>query len=379
MPNIDTYIEQFGNIPFSEMPFNDADNLALNNIFYMPIEKVAPSEFEEKPKTLGHYAQAFYAMHNYKHVPAGLVLPKIICRRLVKMSSCRRFAAIKVTAVQNTIDTENTVQFAAATFILPNKMNLILYRGTDDSVCGWVEDFDLLIKGKTGSHDLAINYLENAAKSLKGDFIVAGHSKGGHMALYASLSCSDETRKRIKRVYNNDGPGFADGTLLTGDEYKELLPKYRHFVPDSSTFGIMMHHDNDFKIVKSSFPLLGLVQHDLGTWQLDGAMPVLRDELSLMGKIQDVAFEKVINEAGIENFTGFRNILNNTFEATGADCLLQFGKTIATSVPKMICGFRKQDATDKKQFWNSTFSIIKNVTKTSIEAIKGELVYPVVH
>ncbi len=377
MPNIDTYIEQFGNIPFSELPFNDADNLALNNIFYMPIEKVAPAEFENKPKTLGHYAQAFYALHDYKYVPAGLVLPKIICRRLVKMSSCRRFAAIKITGVQNFIDEESTVQFAAATFILPNKTNVVLYRGTDDTVCGWLEDFDILIKGKTGSHDLAVQYIEKATAALNGDFMVGGHSKGGHMALYAALSCSDETRQRIKRIYNNDGPGFADGSILESDTYDKILPYYRHFVPDASAFGLMMNHDNDFKVVKSSVPFLGLVQHDISTWQIDGAMPVIKNELSTVGKVQDVAFAKVIEETSIEKFKGFRDVLGNTFAAADCDCLLKFGKTIVTSVPKMVSGFRRQDTDDKKKFWSTTFSIVKNVAKTGFEAAKGDLVYPI--
>lgn len=376
MPNIDTYIENFGNVPFSELPFNDADNLVLNNIFYLPIEKVAPATFETKPKTLGHYAQAFYALHDYKYVPAGLVLPKVICRRLVKMSSCRRFAAIKLTGVQHFLDTENTVQFAAATFILPDKTNVVLFRGTDDTVCGWLEDFDLLIKGRTGSHALCVEYLEDAVAALNGNFFVGGHSKGGHMALYAALCCSDETRKHITRVYNNDGPGFADEEILQGNEYAEILPFYRHFVPDASAFGLMMNHDYDFKVVKSAVPFLGLVQHDIGTWQIDGAMPVLKDDLSVVGKVQDIAFAKVIDDAGVENFKGFRDVLGNTFAAADADCLLKFGRTIVTSVPRMIGGFRRQDPAEKKKFWNTTFSIIKNVAKTGVDAAKGTLVYP---
>lgn len=372
MPNIDNYIENFGNIPFSEMPFNDADNFVLNNIFYMPLEKVVPTEFESYPKTLGYYAQAFYALHDYKMVPAGLVLPKIICRRLVKMSSCRRFAAVKVTGIRSVYDKDRTVQFAAATFILPNKTNVIIFRGTDDTVCGWIEDFDLLALGKTGSHDLTVQYIEDAAKALSGDIMLTGHSKGGHLSLYAALCCSKETRKRIKRVYNNDGPGFADDSLLKGEQYQEILPHYRHFVPDSSAFGIMLKHDYDYKVVKSSIPLLGLIQHDIGTWQIDGAMPVLRDDLTVIGKLQDEAFARVIEEADTQTVAAFRNVLNNCFAVTGNDTLLSFAKNIVPAVPKMVGGYFNQTEQDKHGFWKATGIILKNLAKSGAHAVRGD-------
>ncbi len=378
MANISTYIENFGNIPFSELPYTDGDDFSLNNIFYMPLEKVAPSEFEKKPKTLGHYAQAFYAMNNYKMVSAGLVLPKHICRRLVKMSYSRRFAAIKLTGVRSVLDNENTVQFAAATFILPNKVNVLAFRGTDDTILGWIEDFDLLLKGKTGSHDLAVQYLEEAAANLEGDIFVTGHSKGGHLALYAALHCSEETRKRIKRVYNNDGPGFADDAYLYSDEYKEIRPVYRHFIPDSSLFGLMLKHDNDFKVVKSSVPFLGLVQHDICTWQLDGALPVLTDDITAVGKVQGEAFANTIEQATHEDINGFRTILNDTFMATGTENLSGFAKNIVTSVPKMIVNYFDHDKDTRKHFWNATTTILVNFGKSAVSAAKGEIVYPVI-
>ncbi|MBQ3086661.1 MAG: DUF2974 domain-containing protein [Clostridia bacterium] len=376
MSNITTYIEQFGNIPFAELPYTDADDFSLNNIFYMPLEKVAPSVFESKPKTLGHYAQAFYALHDYKMVPAGLVLPKHICRRLVKMSSSRRFAAIKLTGVRSILDKDNTVQFAAATFILPNKTNIIMFRGTDDTICGWIEDFDLLLKGKTGSHDLTVQYLEEAAKALEGDIYVTGHSKGGHLALYAALMCSPETRKRIKRVYNNDGPGFNDSALIESEAYREILPCYRHYIPDSSMFGLMLKHDYDYKVVKSFVPLLGLVQHDISTWQLDGAIPVTVNDVTKVGKMQDVAFARVIEEATPENVNGFRTILNDCFEATGTQTLTGFVKNIVPAVPKMIRGYFDHDKETRSNFWQATLLILGNLAKAGLETVKGELEFP---
>ena len=376
MANITTYIEEFGNVPFSELPFTDADNFALNGIFYLPIEKVAPWEFEETPKTLGHYAQAFYALHNYKMVPAGLVLPKVICRRLVMMSSCRRFAAIKLTGVQHVLDKENTVQFAAATFILPNKTNVILFRGTDDTFCGWIEDFDLLAKGHTGTHKLAVDYIEEAASKLEGDIYVGGHSKGGHVALYAALACSDETRKRIKRVYNNDGPGFKEPDMVQSDEYREILPGYRHYVPDSSLFGMMLYHDRDYKVVKSSVPLIGMIQHDIGTWQLDGAIPVVKDELSIVGKIQDVAFAKILDDVEEEYVQAFRDVFNNCLEATGTETLTAFVKHIVPSVPKIFGRYYKHDKPTRKNFWKATTIILTDIAKTAVDAVKGDMVFP---
>ena len=52
----------------------------------------------------------------------------------------------------------------------------------------------------------AANYLNNIAKKYKNKIIVGGHSKGGNLAIYASVFCKDKYKKRIIKVYNNDGP-----------------------------------------------------------------------------------------------------------------------------------------------------------------------------
>ena len=115
----------------------------------------------------------------------------------------------------------------------------------------------------------SLSYLREAAERFEGDIVLCGHSKGGHNAVYAALHADEAIRERIVAVYNNDGPGFSDDSYLHSDAYKTLLKKYHHFVPQSSFFGMMLHHDNDYQVVKSSMPL-GALQHDLLTWQFEG-------------------------------------------------------------------------------------------------------------
>ena len=65
-----------------------------------------------------------------------------------------------------------------------------------------------------------------------------------------------------------------------------MLPKYRHFVPQSSFIGMMLAHDNDYELIQSN-QILGPLQHDLNSWQFSGKKLVRAEELTDMGKMND--------------------------------------------------------------------------------------------
>ena len=50
MPGTNEYVKQFGNISFTERPFGDADNIALCEVFYMPLERVVSESFDDEPR-----------------------------------------------------------------------------------------------------------------------------------------------------------------------------------------------------------------------------------------------------------------------------------------------------------------------------------------
>ncbi len=335
MAGLKQYVKDFGDISFEKLPFGDADSFVLCNAFYAPLEIVVSDEFEAQPVSLSTAALDYYAACSYKYKTVGLILPPNISKLLVSFADKPRYGKCRVTAARAVLDYERKIQFAACTIILPTGENVIVFRGTDDTFAGWLEDVEILKEGSIPSFQLASEYLKEAAEHLTGDFIIIGHSKGGIVALSAALGADDETFDRIKAVYNNEGPGFADYSKFSTPRYRALLPKYRHIVPHASFIGMLLAHDDDFNVVKSS-KHIGLVQHDITTWQIIGTQPVYIDELTDQGKIYKLWFERVLTGLSKEQVETIYDLLCSATTATGMEGLLPFVKNFLVANSRII-------------------------------------------
>lgn len=325
------YIKKYGDTDFAELPFNDVDNIALCEILYMPFEKVVSDSFKEEPVQFSEACQKLFEYNGCRHVAPGLILMKKISVKMMAMSKTKRFSSMKVVGCKCAFDVEPPLQFGAMTFLLPDGTAVVVFRGTDDSLIGWKEDLALYTRKGIPSHDLAVEYLENVAKHFDGDIIVCGHSKGGNVALYSAVKCSEETRKRIIRLYNNDGPGFVTDDLTKCAQYRELLPNYRHFVPSNSFIGMFLMHDNDFKAVKCKH-LLGFIQHDLSAWKTKGTEILFKDDISGFAKITDEFLKEMIYRVNDDQGQLIDSWFGNVIAGTGQDGLINISRHLVTSV-----------------------------------------------
>ena len=100
-----------------------------------------------------------------------------------------RYANVRLGAVVEHINQGEQTQFAAATFQLPDghkrrkptyKGTLVIsFRGTDDSLIGWKEDFNMAFQYPVPAQRSASAYLDMVARLWEGPIILVGHSKGG--------------------------------------------------------------------------------------------------------------------------------------------------------------------------------------------------------
>ena len=292
MSNVRDYVKNYGHISFSEKPFCDEDNVALNMSFYMPIHLAVSPSFDDEPIPFPEACKKLFELRGNKHKPVGLVLVKEISMLLMEMAETKRYGEMKVVACTDVFEMNPAVQFNAATYLLPTGETVVLFKGTDDTLVGWEEDLNILTEGSVPSDNMAVEYLKEAAAKFDGDLIVCGHSKGGYVAQYAAMHSPKEIRDRIKYLYNDDGPGLASYDYYHDGAYQELLPRYRHFVPTSSFIGMMLAHDDDFIAVKSS-KITGAMQHDLLTWKFDGDKLVTAKDISKKSKISDLTFNNL--------------------------------------------------------------------------------------
>lgn len=349
MANVMDYIKKYGDISFCDMPFGEADNVALCGMYYMPFDKVVSDSFDDEPVDYKTASDEIFELRGRKHTPVGLVLLKNISEQMVLMSKYKRFQEMKVVAAVRVYEKAPAVQFEAATFLLPDGKIVVLFKGTDDTLTGWKEDFDILTKKGIPSNRLSIEYLEKAAKNFDGNIIVCGHSKGGFIAQYAALYSSKEVRDRIEVVYNDDGPGFWDYSYLESETYAEMLPKYRHFVPQSSFIGMMLAHDNDYEIIKSN-QILGPLQHDLNSWQFSGKKLVRAEELTDMGKMNDGVLRDLVGGLDDENEKVLDTVLDKVLSGINQNGLLDVKKNFVPALKGGVEAWRSLDRDTQKKF-----------------------------
>lgn len=363
------FIRKYGDKTFNELPFCDIDNLALCEIFYMPFEKVISDHFNREPVLFSDACNKVFAYNGYKHIAPALILPKKISTKMMEMARCKRYQDLKIVACQSAFGTEPALQFAAMTLILPDNTLAVIYRGTDDTLAGWKEDFDIYLRKGIPSQKLGVNYLNNIAKQYEGEIIVCGHSKGGHVSLYSALHCDNEVRKRIIAVYNNDGPGFENFDFIKSAEYREILPKYKHFIPSNSFIGMILAHDDDYKIVKNT-RFLGMLQHDASTWKVKETEFSIKDDRFALSKITDLSLMDMLLTVNDSESAAFDRILTALVEGTGQISLTNFAKNVVSSVKGARKAWNEIDEATKNEFHDTfagTTKVIADAVKTVVE------------
>lgn len=317
MPNITDYIDWRGDILFSELPLNEVDNLILSSICYVDFEDIVSPSFN-KPILLRTAARKYLLRHRGEKAYLGAIVPPQIVTLMAKAAKSKRFGSIRVCGYINHINDESQTQFSAITYLLDEKNICIAYRGTDDSIIGWKENFNMSFMHPVPAQREAVSYLEDAANERMGNVYVVGHSKGGNLAAYAVTKCKAAVLERIVSAYNNDGPGF-NTEFIESEEYKAAKAKIRTIIPESSVVGMLLEHEESYEVIKSSES--GLMQHDPLSWELMGGSFIHLDTVSEESKFIDRTIKEWLSEMSAEDREVFVDNLFNALSSTSAKTL----------------------------------------------------------
>jgi hypothetical protein len=295
--NIFDYIAWRGDLTFNNLPFNPVDNIILTRLSYFPLDGMVPEPGEKKSISVA--AAAWVFARAYKKNP-GRFEPLFGSRDdpefLRLLGSQARYRDLGLTAYVNQIDPGAEKQFAALTILTGGRGAFVAFRGTDNTLVGWKENFNMSFNSEVPSQGEAVCYLEKIARTVRGPLMVGGHSKGGNLAVYAASFCRKKIRKRITGVYCNDAPGFSS-RVLNSEGYRAVRDRINSFVPESSMVGMLFENDVRCTVVKSVNS--GLLQHDVYSWK------VVRDDIVRAGKLSNGSrfFKKTITEwlDGLDN------------------------------------------------------------------------------
>ena len=262
MANILDYLKWRGDLPFSRDPFNDVDALVFSRLSYIPFDGVVSEHFQTE-------IPLFLAIHKLFRTPnlsERLLVPQD--RELLSLLlRSERFREARLCGYRNKWDLEDQKQFAALVYTFLDDQRFLCFRGTDNTLVGWKEDFNMSFMTPVPSQVEAVRYTNEAAKELTGSLRLGGHSKGGNLAVFAASFCEREIQKRIEVIYDNDGPGLDSCTFLRSG-YQAIQGRIHAFVPQSSVIGMLLEHEESYTIVRSSQK--GLMQHDLYSWEIEG-------------------------------------------------------------------------------------------------------------
>lgn len=315
------YVGWRGDLTFEQVPPNEVDNLIFSLLSYIEFKELVPSGHSDAPVSLQAVANAYFARYpNLRKANIGLIIPKEIVKLFKAVKETRRFRNVGMRAYVNEIDVEREMQFSAITFLLGKAGNVVAYRGTDDTLVGWKENFNMSFLPEVPSQVRAAQYLNEVAAQSKGRLYVTGHSKGGNLAVFAGVRCDQTVKERVVGIWNNDGPGFGSG-MLTSADYLDMKPRIHTFLPKSSLVGILLEHDEDYTVVSSK--QVGLWQHDGMSWNVMGGKFVYLRSIGEDSKHSDRTLNAWIREMTPEQREQFSEALYKILSSDHATTLTE--------------------------------------------------------
>ncbi len=273
MANLLDYLDWRGDLTFVQAPFNEVDSLLLCCLSYIHFDGIVPAPGRGEiplPAVVSRFL-AQEAGRRVARAPDDTLL-------LQKAALSRRFRAARLAAYVSDFDSARQKQFCAVTFLLPDDTACLVFRGTDDTLVGWKEDFNMSFLSVVPAQQDALAYFTALAHAYPARLLrTAGHSKGGNLAIFAAARCGLQ-QGRILGVYNNDGPGFQP-EMLQSTGYHAIQTRIRTFVPQSSLIGMLLEHTEQYQVVHSNQK--GILQHDPYSWEICGSAFVPEPAITL--------------------------------------------------------------------------------------------------
>lgn len=315
MSDIRDYLDWRGDLSFDAAPFCEVDNLVLCKLVSLNYTGIIP---EEGSVPIAEAARAYFEANGDEDKRLGVLSAMGTVPLLKKMVASVRYGDAVLSDYINYIDESSETQFSALTISIGDGTRFISFRGTDDTIVAWKEDFNIGSFDVVPAQAYAETYLSRAAWRFDGQFRVGGHSKGGNLAVYAAMKNPPELQDRIIEIFNNDGPGFRE-SVRGNPEYQRIQPRLRTLVPQYSLVGMLLSHDDDFEIVESCER--GISAHNGFTWQVLGTKFVRCESFALRSRIFEGAFRAVEENTDLQQRREFTDAFFDALSSTGAETL----------------------------------------------------------
>ena len=254
------YIAWLGDIDFTVRPLGEVDAIVLCTLAYYDFGPVIP---EIAGKRGGFFLKDILPCMESGKIEIRITGGEQGAGEVLKAAAMsKRFGELKLSNYMDVFDPDQSLQFSAVTFSYKKDFSFIAYRGTDNSLIGWKEDF-MAAYTETQAQKLAKQYAEKVfgkhRKSILSPsdrrlWYIGGHSKGANLAAYAACQLPDEILKKVEKVFVLDGPGFSPD-VVPPETVERIYSKAERIIPEYCIIGRLMEIPfPNTKIIKKETP-----------------------------------------------------------------------------------------------------------------------------
>lgn len=277
------YLKWRGDLTFTQDPPNAVDALIFSALSYIHYGG-SLEQGVGTPVLLRTAAEEFFQLPDQE----SRMRVKNDLDLLREAAKTVRFGHAALVNYRDLLIPEQETQFAAVTFLLDDGSAFLAFRGTDNTLVGWKEDFNMTFQQTIPAQRLAVQYVREIAAEYGVPMRLGGHSKGGNLAVFAAARSSPMVQQQILGVYNHDGPGFTK--YMMGDPgYLAMVPRIHTFIPQSSVIGMLLEHEEAYTVIRSR--TVSLLQHDPYSWELMGREFIRMEEITEGSRFVDAALK----------------------------------------------------------------------------------------
>lgn len=362
MANINDYIKWRGDIPLNkDYPFNEIDSMILARFSYLIFNQIQMEDEE----TIENISVKMKKFENDEFRYNG---DKDLITNLGKSN---RFKKMKVTDFVENNEKENEKQFGAIVIHINDKELYVSYIGTDDSIYGWKEDFNMAFMDNVPCQIEGKKYLEKIANKYKNKKLrIGGHSKGGNVAIYSSIIVDKKIQNRIIKVYNYDGPGFSKEIA---EKYSKemIIEKIETYFPQDSIIGRIMNHEEKCSVVLSNEK--GILQHDIYSWQVLGTNLIYSAKLTKASEIMNNAVTSWLTNTSSEQRKIFIDTIFELFYSTDANTFKEISKNLIGNLSVILKKYGQISKEDRKTITTIIKLFVKGYFNETLTLEKSQI------
>lgn len=342
MSHIVSYVKRQQENTFGEVPFNEVDALVLSQFIYLKLDGLIPTTSEKK--------EAVYLYDIANHLDYEKVFMDERYRKdnielFEAMVESKRYRRMRMNYFSDITSLLAETQFSAMTVFLEEGPTVVIYRGTDETMVGWKEDFNMIFKEPVTGQSLSALYLQQVSEQFNDDFIVTGHSKGGNFAVYASMNVEDKVQNRISKVYSFDSPGFRP-EILESVDFNKIQDRIIKYLPHSSIFGMLLQSKENYQVVECFS--IGMLQHNPYNWQIEGNEFKKLDKLDRSSIFFYETYNEWLYSLNDEELQAYSEIWYKVMQEANITTMLAFTKEPGKTLLQLIDAIKETDDKTKE-------------------------------